>query len=129
MAQDVVVTCEKLVLPGLQVGVFGLAPTQATGTVQTLTTGNTISVGQNQSVVRVTAGAAVTGIILTAGTQAGQLLIIIHEGAVANTATFAASGTSNVAGGASISLQGVAAHIMVWDSITSLWYQVGPATN
>lgn len=129
MAQDVVITAEKLVLPGLQVGVFGLAPTQATGTVQTLANTNTISVGQNQSVVRVTAGGAVTGIIIAPGTQPGQLLMVIHEGAAANTATMAAAGTSNVAAGTTCVLSGLAAHLFVWDSITALWYQTGPATN
>lgn len=129
MAQTKTLVAETLVLPGLNVGVFGLAPTQATGTVQTLANTNTVTVGQNQSVVRVTAAGAVTGIILTAGTQAGQLLYVIHEGSAANTLTMAASGTSNVAAGTTCVLSGLAAHIFVWDSITSLWYQVGPATN
>lgn len=129
MAQDVTVTCEKLVMPGVQIGVFGVAPTQSTGTVQTLANTNTVSVGQNQSVVRVTAAGAVTGIILTAGTTPGQFLMVIHEGAAANTLTMAAAGTSNVAAGATCVLSGLAAHLFVWDSITALWYQTGPATN
>lgn len=127
--QTKTVIAETVTMPGLSVGSFGLAPTQATGTVQTLASTNTVSVGQNQSVVRVTAAGAVTGIILTAGTQAGQMLCIIHEGSAANTLTMAASGTSNVAGGTTVSLAGLAAHLFFWDSITSLWYQVGPATN
>lgn len=106
-----------------------LQANQAGGTVQTLATGNTITVAANQSSVRVTAAGAVTGIILGAGTLAGQMLSVIHEGAAANTLTMAASGTSNVAAGATCVLSGLAAHIFIWDAVTALWYQVGPATN
>lgn len=98
---------------------------QASGTVQTLTTGNTITVAANTSSVRVTAGAAVTGIILGAGTLGGQLLSVIHEGAAANTITFAASGTSNVADGTSDVITGPSARLYVWDSVTALWYKCG----
>lgn len=97
---------------------------QASGTVQTLSTGNTITVAAGQSCVRVTAGAAVTGIILAAGTLAGQLLTVIHEGAAANTITFAASGTSNVADGASDVITGPSARTFVWDAVTALWYAI-----
>src|SRR5579859_2830419 len=69
-----------------------LATAQTTGVVQTLSTGNTITTPANTGTVRVTAGAAVTGIILGAGSRAGQLLTVIHEGAAANTITFAAAG-------------------------------------
>lgn len=98
-----------------------LNPSQTTGVVQTLTNGSTINTA-NIGVVRVTAGAAVTGIILQAGTRPGQHVDIVHEGAAANTITFAASGTSNVADGTSDVITGPAAHTFVWDSITSLWY-------
>lgn len=129
MGQDVVLTAERLSLPGLSVGSYGLAPTQATGTVQTLASTNTITVGQNQSVVRVTAAGAVTGIIIAAGTQPGQLLTVIHEGAAANTLTMAAAGTSNVAGGVTAIWAGLNAHMVVWDSVTALWYQIGPVSQ
>lgn len=99
-----------------------LAEAQTTGTVQTLTTGNTITTPANTGVVRVTAAAAVTGIILGAGTTPGQNLTVIHEGAAANTITFAASGTSNVADGTSDVITGPTARCFVWDSITALWY-------
>ena len=129
MTQDVQVTTEKLVMPGLTIDQFGISLTGALGTVQTLANTNTITVAQNQSAVRVTAAGAVTGIIIAPGVRAYQLLVIIHEGAAANTLTMAAAGTSNVAGGVTCVLSGLAAHIMVWDSITALWSQVGPATN
>lgn len=99
-----------------------LAEAQTTGTVQTLTTGNTITVPAGTGVVRVTAGGAVTGIILPAGTVPGQNLSIIHEGAAANTITFAAAGTSNVADGTSDVITGPTCRSFIWDSITALWY-------
>lgn len=99
-----------------------LAESQFAGTVQTLSTGNTIAVPSNTGVVRVTAAAAVTGIIIGAGSKPGQRLTVIHEGAAANTVTMAASGTSNVADGTSDVLTGPSARTFVWDSITALWY-------
>lgn len=104
--------------------VGSLAEAQAAGTVQTLSTGNTITQVSGQGVARVTAGAAVTGIILAVGTIPGQRLTVIHEGAAANTITFAASGTSNVADGVSDVITGPSARTFVWDSVTTLWYAV-----
>ncbi len=104
-----------------------LAMTQTPGTVQTIANGNTIQT--NIGIVRVTAGGAVTGVILTPGARGGQIVTIIHEGAAANTITMAAAGTSNVAAGATNSMSGLAAHTYVWDSITALWYQTGVAVN
>lgn len=99
---------------------------QQTGTVTTLSTGNTITPGTSggNGSVRVTAGAAVTGIILAAGTKAGQEITVIHEGAAANTITFAASGTSNVADGVSDVITGPSARTFIWDAVTSLWYKM-----
>lgn len=101
-----------------------ISTAQQTGTVTTLSTGNTITIGTSggNGVLRVTAAAAVTGIILSAGTRAGQVVTVVHEGAAGNTITFAASGTSNVADGASDVITGPSARSFVWDSVTSLWY-------
>ena len=90
---------------------------------------NNGTIPSSVGVQRVTAAAACTGAILAAGSRAGQQVVVINESAAANTITFAASGTSNVAGGTTVSLAGLAAHLFVWDTGTSLWYQVGPATN
>lgn len=100
-----------------------LVEAEATGTVQTLSTGNTITTVATQGVARVTAAAAVTGIILAAGSFSGQSLVVIHEGAAANTITFAASGTSNVADGNSDVITGPSARRFIWDSVTALWYK------
>lgn len=113
--QDVLVQAEQLVATMV-------AETQETGTVITLTANNTIPSTPGQ--VRVTAAAAVAGLILQAGVKAGQRVTIIHEGAAANTLTFAASGTSNVADGTSDVITGPSARTFVWDAVTALWYAV-----
>ncbi len=120
MSHDGVITAEVL-----NVGALNIL--QQLGTVVTLVTGNTIS--PTPGCVRVTAAAGITGVIITAGVKSGQTLMVVHEGAAANTITMAAAGTSNVAAGATCVLSGLAAHFFVWDSVTALWYQVGPATN
>jgi hypothetical protein len=91
---------------------------------QTLATGNTITLTPNKGVMLVTTAAAVTGIILPAGTVSGQNITIVHEGAAANTITFAAAGTSNVADGVSDVITGPSAREFQWVSATALWYPV-----
>lgn len=102
-----------------------LAQTQAQGTVLTLVTSGTIP--SNIGSVRVTAGAAVTAIIVQPGTKQGQILGIIHEGSAANTITMAASGTSNVANGVLCIITGPAMKFLQWDAVTALWYS--PSTT
>jgi hypothetical protein len=88
--------------------------------VPTLSNGSTIpTLGLGSSVV--TATANVTGIILQAGTQAGQYLVVVNEASF--TITFAASGTSHVADGATLAIPGNCARVFVWCSLTSLWYR------
>src|SRR6266851_3110365 len=104
MSHDGVITAETLNVAALNI-------LQQLGTVVTLVNGNTISA--TPGVVRVTAAGAITGVIVTAGTKGGQLLIIINEAAAASTLTMAAAGTSNVAAGVTAILSGLAAHIFV----------------
>jgi hypothetical protein len=92
-------------------------------TAPVITNGNTITTS-GVGVARIAPGGAVTGIILQAGTVAGQEVTIINESASANSATMAASGTSNVANGTADVVAGVTAHRYIWDSATSLWYPV-----
>jgi hypothetical protein len=75
---------------------------------------------QSLRVVRVTASAAVTGVILGAGYQCGRTVTVIHEGAGANTITYADSGTSNVADGASDVISGMTSRTFVWDAAMNL---------
>jgi len=87
-----------------------------------IATGNTIPT--NLGVIRVTTAAAASGLILSPGTVQGQLFMLIGESAAANTLTFAAVGTSNVGNGVTAVLTPPAAMLFVWDTGTSLWYEV-----
>lgn len=101
-------------------------------TAQAVATGSaTILIPANTSFVHLTAAAATTGATLPAGTYHGQMLVIALETAAANTVTFAAVGTSNVAGGTTDSIAGLHAHVFFWDAVASTpaWYMVGPVAN
>jgi hypothetical protein len=101
----------------------GLGLAMSTAVPQAIATGTAaILIPVNTSVVRISAAAAVTGATLPVGTKAGQILILIVTTAAANTITFAASGTSNVAAGVSLILNGLAKNIFIWDSVGLLWY-------
>lgn len=132
---DFIVNSANITTPGNlyaqgQVQAGTLAPQMALTTPQAVATGTAvILIPAGTSVVRISAAAATTGASLPLGTINGQMLTLIITTAIANTVTFAASGTSNVAGGTSVSLAGLASHLFVWDSVGALWYQVGPATN
>lgn len=97
------------------------APLQS-ATAPAIATSGTITTA-GVGVARVSPAAAVTGIILQAGTIPGQEVWVVNEAAAANSVTFAAAGTSNVADGAGAAIAGVTARKFVWDSGTSLWYR------
>ena len=84
-------------------------------------TGGTIATA-GVSAARVSPTGAVTGVILAVGTTGGQMIHVINEAVAANTITFAAAGTSNVADGVSSVIAGLNARSFVWDSGTNLWY-------
>lgn len=89
--------------------------------VQTLTNGATIA-HNNAGNVAVNQAAAVTGIITQAGSFHGQHCWVVNTSA-ANTVTFAASGTSNVATGTGAAVGALKATLLVWNANTRLWYQ------
>lgn len=92
---------------------------------QDIATGNTITLpttGFFKS-LDATAGAA-TGVILTVGTVAGQMLVLCNKHAT-NAITFAAAGTSNVANGASASIPALTAKFFSWNATESRWFVVG----
>jgi hypothetical protein len=98
---------------GMAVGNF------AAGSV--IGTGSAIATA-GKGVARVTEAGAVTGIILNAGTYDGQIITVINESN--QTITFAASGTSHVADGASDVIAGLTARTFVYDGTdTNLWYR------
>jgi hypothetical protein len=72
--------------------------------------------------VRVTATTAVDAVILESGYERSQLLTIIHEGAAANTITFAESQASKVADGPADVIAGSTARTFVWNEATGFWY-------
>jgi hypothetical protein len=92
------------------------------GTSPVIINGSTITTA-GVSTARVSPGGAVTGIILQAGTQPGQELTVINESAAANTITFAAAATSNVADGVTTTIAGVRCGKFTWSSATSRWYR------
>lgn len=87
----------------------------ATATAGTITTSGV-------SAARVSPAGAITGVILQAGTFGGQEVAVVNEAIAANTVTFAASGTSNVANGTASVIAGLTARKFVWDTSTTLWY-------
>lgn len=107
---------------GNMVGSFGLAVGQsaAAATPADNATITTANIG----VARVAPTAARTGIILQAGTIAGQTVTVLNEAAAANSITFAAA-SSNVADANASPIPGLTARRFVWDSGTSLWYRCG----
>lgn len=134
MANEFIVNRTRISTPGLVASLNNYSGTYyaegSLATAQAVATGSAaILIPSGTSYVRITAAAATTGASLPVGSYNGQLLIISISTAAANTVTFAAAGTSNVAGGTGVSLAGLAAHLFVWDGVGSLWYQVGPLTN
>lgn len=85
----------------------------------------TASVG----VARLAPTAARTGIIMQAGTVAGQLCLVVNEATVEKTLQMDVSGTSNVADGINCIIPGLSAKLFIWDSGTSLWYASYQTTN
>lgn len=77
---------------------------------------------QNIGYARFNPAGAVTGLIMAPGQYHGQTIIVENDAVAANTMTFAASGTSNVADGVSAVITGPAQKMFVWNAVTSLWY-------
>lgn len=74
---------------------------------------------------RVNPAAAVTGVIMQAGSYSGQEITVFNEAIAANTITFAAVGTSRVADGVSSPIPGLVGRKFVWNVAQSLWYRAG----
>jgi len=68
----------------------------------------------------VTNTAAATSVVLTPGRFDGDTIKIANLGA--NTITFAASGTSNVAAGTGSAIATLASLGLVYSNVKSLWY-------
>ena len=90
------------------------ATAAATGTSGTIATSGV-------SVARIAPTGNVTGVILAAGTQDGQVMVVRNESSY--TVTFAAAGTSHVADGATSPIPANCARYFSWAAATSLWYR------
>jgi len=92
-------------------------------TAPALATAGTIATA-GLGVSRVAPAAAVTAIILQAGTVQGQEIWVINESAAANSITLNTTpATANVADSATeAAIPGLKARHYVWDSVTALWY-------
>jgi hypothetical protein len=68
---------------------------------------------------------------MQAGTSAGQLCFVTNEAAVANTVTFAASATSNVADGINSVIPGLSSRVFVWDASLGggMWVDTAQTVN
>lgn len=74
------------------------------------------------STSRYTPAGARTGLILEAGSYAGQTIAVINKSA--NTMTFAAAATSNVFTGTACVIAAGKAKIFVWDDADGRWHEV-----
>jgi hypothetical protein len=93
------------------------------GVQNVVLTGNDQTITATAKVVFVDAGGGSrTGIIVADGVQDGQQIKIVNIADAAETITFAASGTSNVAPGASLVIGQNEGVELVWNTATSLWY-------
>jgi len=70
-------------------------------------------------------GASRTGVILGVGLREGHTVTVVNIADAAETITFAAAGTSNVAEGASAVIQRYECMTFIWNVATSLWYSMG----
>jgi len=91
---------------------------------QVLTNGATIT--SDKSYTQVAPAAAVTGIIMGAGTYDGQTMDVVNSSA--NSVTFAAAGTSLVATGTACIIPAHQGTTFRWSVNTSLWYQLRNST-
>lgn len=101
----------------VQANVFAENPSATAPAVATAGTISTII-----GVSRVAPAAAVTGVILQAGTVAGQRVTVQNQSVSANSITFATDATSNVADGLAIVIPGVRSRTFMWNASTSRWY-------
>ncbi len=100
---------------------YGAIAGQGKATAQAMATGGTIALTANCVLLPITLAAAATGVILAAGSVDGQQVKIENKSS-ANSCTFAAAATSNVALGASAVIAALGSLILTWDNTALLWY-------
>jgi hypothetical protein len=103
-------------------GTFADSGVSNAGAIASSATIAVTSGGNAVGTIRCQPAGAVTGEILAVGSTNGQRVTVFNESAAANTITFAASGTSNVADGTGDVVAGLTSRTFVWNASTSLWY-------
>lgn len=117
-----VITKNKMSTLGTHIEVVRKHNTQTgSGNGETLLTANA---GKGYGVVYYDPGAARTGVILEAGRENGQTVHVVNIADADELVTFAAAGTSNVAGGTAVAIEQNRAAYFIWDATTELWYPV-----
>jgi len=91
----------------------GMLALKDPGTAQTLSNGSTITLPAGPW-IKVTCAAAVTGIIMTVGTVAGQTVFLCNE-STAGSLTFATGATSHVTQGTNVACNVGRMLVMIWD--------------
>jgi hypothetical protein len=102
-------------------GILGANGALAVGestSIATIASSGTISVSAVGS-ARVTETAAVTGVIMGAGTVGGQIITVVNEGAFS--ITMAAKTTSRVLAGTAEVIAATSARQFIWDDNVSAW--------
>ena len=94
---------------------------EATVTANGAGNGETLSTAANISFYDPN-GASRTGVILTAGLRDGQRVTVCNFADAAEDITFAASGTSNVAGGTACVISQFECRTFIWHATRALWY-------
>ena len=94
---------------------------EATVTANGAGNGETISSAANVSFYDPN-GASRTGVILAAGLRDGQRVHVVNIADAAEDCTFAAAGTSNVAGGSACVVSQFECRTFIWNATRSLWY-------
>lgn len=95
------------------------ATTPAIANAGTITTAGTRT-------ARVTPASTVTGIIMQAGTVAGQEVTVSNNAAVGFNVQFDTDATSHVANGLNVIIPGLGSMKFVWDSVLLLWVSQSP---
>jgi hypothetical protein len=90
--------------------------------VQMIADGGLI-VASGPRAIWVTASAAVIGVRMQTGVQDRQTVVVVHDGAAANSVEFAAPGESNVAEGAQ-PIAGLTSRILIWNAENRLWHSL-----
>jgi hypothetical protein len=98
-------------------------PSSSLAAAASVSTSGTIALPTQGDTAKLSTSGAVTGVILTAGVYDGQRLTLVNTSA--NSITFAAAGTSNVADGTSAVLAANRSMTLIWEATSARWYRQG----